>query len=109
MTAISRRQRIEAMLAEDPHDEFLRYSLALELEKEREHEASLAFLQGLMEQSPAYVPAFMMAGQQFERLGRPNEARDALRRGIDRARQTGDSHAAGEMAEFLARLGAAGE
>ena len=31
---MSRREKIEAMLAEDPGDTFLRYSLAMELDKE---------------------------------------------------------------------------
>ena len=38
----SRRQRIEAMLAVDPTDQFLRYSLSMELEKEADHERSLS-------------------------------------------------------------------
>ena len=36
MTA-NRIEKIQAMLAEDPHDTFLRYSLALEQEKIGEH------------------------------------------------------------------------
>jgi len=38
----SRREKIEAMLVDDPGDTFLRYSLAMELDKENEHDASLA-------------------------------------------------------------------
>jgi thioredoxin-like negative regulator of GroEL len=104
----SRRERIEAMLAEDPCDVFLRYSLALELEKEGQHDRSLEQLRGLMSEEPAYVPAFFMAAQQLTKLGRVADARTALRDGIEHARTQGDAHAAGEMAEFLASLGAAG-
>lgn len=106
---MSRRESIEAMLAEDPGDTFLRYALAMELEKERNHEASLAQLRGLMADNPPYVPAFFRAGQQLASLGRVNEARAALRDGIEQARAQGDAHAAGEMSEFLASLGALGE
>jgi len=101
----SRREKIEAMLAEEPGDTFLRYSLALELDKEGNHARSLAELSGLAASEPPYLPAFFMAGQQFARLGRIEEARDILRRGIEQARLLGDSHAAGEMSEFLAGLG----
>jgi tetratricopeptide (TPR) repeat protein len=104
----TRRQRIESMLAEEPRDVFLRYSLALELEKEGEHDASLAGLDELTRESPPYVPAFFMAGQQLARLERVEEAREVLRRGIDEARGQGNSHAAGEMSEFLASLGKLG-
>jgi hypothetical protein len=109
MSILSRREKIEAMLAEDPHDTFLRYSLALELEKEGRNEESLTAFRGLMADDSPYVPAFFMAGQQLTRLGRVAEARTALRDGIEAARTAGDSHAAGEMSEFLASLGALGE
>lgn len=105
----TRREKIEAMLADDPTDTFLRYSLAMELDKEGEHEASLAKLAELSQDEPPYVPAFFMAGQQLTRLGRVNDARTFLRDGIDAARAQGDAHAAGEMSEFLASLGDLGE
>lgn len=105
----SRREKIEAMLAESPGDTFLRYSLALEMEKAGEHDGSLQRLAELMREQPPYVPAFLMAAQQLAGLERIEEARAALRDGIDAARTAGNAHAAGEMAELLARLGAAGE
>jgi hypothetical protein len=105
----TRRSRIEALLALDPCDRFLRYSLAMELDKERDHEGSLAGFRELQSDRPAYVPAFFMAAQQLVRLDRADEARDALRRGIEEARQQGDAHAASEMSDFLASLGRAGE
>jgi thioredoxin-like negative regulator of GroEL len=93
------------MLAEEPGDVFLRYSLAMELDKEGENEASLAKFGELARENPPYVPAFFMAGQQLVRLGRAEEARAILRTGVEAARVQGDSHAAGEMTEFLASLG----
>jgi predicted Zn-dependent protease len=100
-----RRQKIEAMLADEPEDPFLRYALALELEKEGEHDRSLDLLRGLMANSPPHVPSFLMAGQQLAGQDRLDEAREALRTGIEAARQQGEQHAAGEMGELLASLG----
>jgi len=102
---MSRRQKIEAMLAEEPGDTFLRYSLAMELDKEGANAESVAKLGELTRDQPPYVPAFFMAGQQLARLGRVSEAREFLRNGIEAARAQGDAHAAGEMSEFLASLG----
>jgi tetratricopeptide (TPR) repeat protein len=102
---MSRREKIEAMLVEDPGDVFLRYSLAMELDKEGNHEASLARFAELARDEPPYVPAFFMAGQQLARLGRPTEARAILRDGIEAGRLQGDAHAVGEMSEFLSSLG----
>ena len=100
----SRREKIEQMLADEPQDTFLRYSLALEFDKEGRHDESLSLFQALMEDSTPYVPAFFMAGQQLARLRRAADARDVLRQGIDQARRQDDLHAAGEMSEFLASL-----
>jgi|SRR4051794_25758037 hypothetical protein len=105
----TRREKIEAMLIDEPGDLFLRYSLAMELEKETNHDASLVQLRGLMAEKPPYIAAFFRAGQQLASIGRVNEARTALREGIDHARSQGDSHAAGEMSEFLTTLGNLGE
>ena len=105
----SRREKLEAMLVDDPADVFLRYSLSLELEKEGQNERSIAGLRELMGDSPPYVPAFFMAAQQLVKLSRAGEARAALRDGIEEARRQGNTHAAGEMAELLASLGALGE
>jgi hypothetical protein len=102
---VSRREKIEAMLADDPGDPFLRYSLAMELDKAQEHEASLARFRELMREAAPYVPAFFMAAQQLARLGRIEEARTVLGVGIEHARAAGNAHAAGEMTEFLASLG----
>ena len=105
----TRRARIEALLADDPTDQFLRYSLAMELEKEGENDQSLARLSQLQSDSTPYVPAFFMAAQQLVKLSRIPEARVALRRGIEEARRQNNSHAAGEMSELLASLGREGE
>lgn len=109
MSESSRRAKIEALLAEEPGDQFLRYGLAVELDKEGEHDRSLALLAELGRDESPYVPAFFLAGQQLARLGRIDAARTALRDGIEHARAAGDAHAAGEMSEFLASLGALGE
>lgn len=101
---MSRREKIEAMLADDPGDAFLRYSLAMELDKEGDHDASLKKFAELARDNPLYVPAFFMAGQQLVRIGRIEEAREILRRGIAAAQTQDDQHAAGEMTAFLASL-----
>jgi tetratricopeptide (TPR) repeat protein len=101
----SRREKIEAMLADEPGDVFLRYSLAMELDKEGNHDRSLDLLTELIEHDPPYIAAYFMAGQQLARITRIEKARDVLRVGIEEARRQDDQHAAGEMSEFLASLG----
>ena len=66
----TRKDKIVAMLADDPEDLFLRYGLAMELQKEGGHVESLALLDELMQQEPPYVPAYFMAAQQLAQLSR---------------------------------------
>ena len=86
------RQLSESMLADDPQDQFLRYSLAMELQKEGDHERSIQLLAGLTADEEPYGAAFFMLAKQLVPLGRLNEARDALRAGIELARRRGDGH-----------------
>lgn len=101
----TRRERIEAMLQDEPHDVFLRYSLALEWQKEGKPEQSEPALRALMADDPPYVPAFFMLAKFQAEASQIEAARTTLRDGIDAARTQGNSHAAGEMSEFLATLG----
>ena len=102
---MSRRAQIEQLLAEDPHDPFLQYSLALEYEKEGAVDEALERLGALMRNDPPYVAAFHMAGQIYAKAGRLEEARRVLREGIEAARDQQRQHDAAEMADLLATLG----
>ena len=104
-TPTSRREKIEALLRDDPDDVFLRYSLALEMEAAGEWEAGLEILESLARGEPPYVPAFQMAAQHLVARQRIEEARSTLREGIEEARRQGKTHAAGEMSEVLMSLG----
>jgi len=101
----TRREKIEALLRDDPADAFLRYSLALEMESAGEWQACLEILEDLGRGPPSYVPALQMAGQFLAARGLVEDARRALREGIEAARSQGNVHAAGEMSELLMSLG----
>ena len=72
---MTRRKQIEAMLTEQPGDTFLRYSLAMEMDKEGEHESSLQLLAELARDQPPYVPAMFMAGKQLNTKNNGEESR----------------------------------
>ena len=97
------------MLADDPGDTFLRYSLAMEFRSEGDQEKSLSLLNELIHEQPPCVPAFFMAAQQLVDLDQIEEAREHLRSGIEQARRQEDPHAAAEMSELLTSLGELGE
>ncbi len=105
----TRREKIEALLALEPHDQFLRYGLAVEFDNEERPDDALRVFAGLTADAPPHVASFFRGAQLLVRLDRTSEARDWLRRGIDEARRQGEGHAAGEMGELLASLGERGE
>jgi hypothetical protein len=96
-------EQLEALLADDPGDPFLRYGLAMEYVSAGDDATAADQLMRLAGDS-AYVPAFLQAGQVLGRMNRFAEACDVLRRGIAAARQQGDGHAEGEMAGLLSSL-----
>lgn len=106
MARTPRMEQIEALLAEDPDDAFLRYGLAMEHMGQGDDETAVAVLRELIARTAEapYVPAFLMAGQALIRLGREADAAAVLRHGIDAARRAGDTHALGEMQGFLATI-----
>ena len=104
MTAKSRKQQIEEMLAEDPNDPFLRYGLAMEHISAGEDAAAARCLQDLIAVAPDYVPAYQQLGQTLLRQGCTTEARQAWRRGVEAAQKTGNLHARDEMQGFLDSL-----
>ncbi len=109
MAGASRREKLEAMLKAEPDDAFLRYGLAGEYDNEGRFDEAVALYRGLMSDTPPHVPSFFRCAQLFVREDRITEARTLLRDGIEAARREGNAHAAGEMAELLASLGAMGE
>jgi Flp pilus assembly protein TadD len=103
MAKTARMEKIEAMLADDPADELLRYSLGMEHVSAGDDATAVAVFRELIARSP-YVPAFHMAGQALNRLGRVEEACRMLRDGIAAARAAGDGHALGEMEGLLSAI-----
>jgi hypothetical protein len=95
--------QIEAMLADDPDDAFLRYGLAMEHASAGDDAMCVDVLNDLIARtaSTPYIPAFLQAGQALVRLDRIAEACDVLKKGIEAARHGGDSHAQGEMQGLL--------
>ena len=97
----SRLEQIQAMLADDPNDPFLRYGLAMEHVSRGDDEEAVRCFRGMVQDLPDYVAAYQQAAQALVRLNRVDEARDMFRRGIAVAGQTGNRHAQDEMQGML--------
>lgn len=104
MTAKSRREQIEAMLAEEPNDPELRYMLAMDFVSAGDDGGAARCFEDLIRVAPTYAPAYHQGARALQRLGRNADARSMLTRGIPVAQGQGDHHAAGEMSELLQSL-----
>ncbi|MEM7812005.1 MAG: tetratricopeptide repeat protein [Planctomycetota bacterium] len=98
---MSRRERIEQMLRDDPGDPFLRYALAQEFVSEGNPEEALKAFDALLADEPEHVPSYFQKAKVLNEEGETDDAVATLRAGIAVARRVGDDHAAGEMGEFL--------
>src|SRR5438445_12565630 len=109
MARTPRMDQIEALLADDPDDAFLRYGLAMEHASAGDDGACIAVLRDLIASTAKapYIPAYLQAGQALVRLDRFDEACAVLRDGIAAAGATGTPdalHAQSEMQALLASI-----
>lgn len=101
---MSRRAKLQAMLAQNPGDSFLAYGLAMEMLKEGDTSAGIEQLQAVIADHPDYQAAYFQLGQTLAKEDRVDEARDWVEQGIAAARRINDDHAAAEMEGFLLTL-----
>jgi tetratricopeptide (TPR) repeat protein len=105
-TAANQRRlaMLEAVLAKGSDDPFVHYARAMELRSLGRLEEALGAFADVGSRFPAYVPTYLMAGQVAEQLGRTEEARRWLERGLEAGRAAGDGHAVAELEQALAAL-----
>jgi hypothetical protein len=96
---------IEKLIAEGSTDPFHWYARGMELRSLERLEDALAAFTDVRERFPDYVPTYLMAAQVAQELDRPDDARVWAERGVERARDKGDAHAARELEQLLDTLG----
>ena len=101
---MTRREKLEALLADSPDDSFLQYALAMQCATDGDLPLAVDRMAGLLERDPQYVAAYFQLAQIVVRQGETDRARQLLTRGIEAARRSGDDHAEGEMRSFLEQL-----
>jgi thioredoxin-like negative regulator of GroEL len=97
-----RRMMLEASLAEDPDDTFLRYGLAMQCLRDGDTREGRERLLALIADHPDdQIAAYQQLGQSYLDDGEASEALAILSTGIAKARSRGDMHAAAEMDGLL--------
>ena len=103
--ATDRLDALKNMVAQNPAESFLRYGLAMEYANTGDLESAAREFRSLIAANPNYSAAYFHGGQTLERLGRPEEARELYRLGIEAATRNGDLHTRSELQGALDMLG----
>ncbi len=101
---MSRRETLQAMLAQNPQDTFARYGLAMDYANSGELESAVTEYRALLAANPNYAAAYFHGGQALEKLGRVEEARELYENGIEVTGRTGDHHTQSELQAALELL-----
>jgi tetratricopeptide (TPR) repeat protein len=96
---------LEEFVAAHPADPFARYGLAMECARAGEQQAALGHFRALLAGHPNYVPGYFHYARLLAGMARAEEAKEILSAGIAAAKNSGDAHAAEEMAAALAEMG----
>jgi len=99
-----RAEMFRQVLAIDPDDALGNFGLGDILVEMGRFGAAIPHLEKALEVDPDYSAAFLALGRALDGLGRPDEAREVLSRGVDVAAGRGDLMTANTMQELVARL-----
>jgi Tfp pilus assembly protein PilF len=101
----TRLSTLQALVAQDPSNSFIRYGLAMEYRNAGDPESAIREFRDLIAASPDYSAAYFHCGQTLERLGRLDEARETYLAGIAASTRKGDLHTRNEIQAALDLLG----
>ena len=101
---MDRIARLEKMLAAEPTDAFVLYSLGQEHAKAGRHEEAIGFYEKCIEAHAGEHYAYFHMARSLEAMGEEDRAQDVLKTGLERARADGNEKASGEIAQYLAQL-----
>ena len=92
------------MLIKEPHDAFLNYAFALELEKENKVTEAVKVIEKIIERDEDYLGAYYKLGKLYEALGQKEKAASTYERGITIARKQFNNKTLNELNEALQQL-----
>jgi len=101
---MNRLDQIKNMLAADPDDVFLNFSLAMELAKQNRTAEAVAQFNKVIDLDPGYSAAYQQQAKLLIATAQKDKAQEILTQGITAAQQKNDTHAADDMQKTLDAL-----
>ncbi|MBL8001488.1 MAG: hypothetical protein JNL05_05960 [Flavobacteriales bacterium] len=95
-----RLAQLQALLAEDPRDAFVRYAIALEHKRRGAMDQAAHDLEALLRDDPKYIAAYYQLALVLADLGRTDEAAHVCEAGSLQCLTTGDRKARAELLEL---------
>jgi uncharacterized protein HemY len=100
----SRSDMFRKLLARDPNNPMVLYSLGSELFKEGQYPEARDLLRRAVENKPDYSVAYRMLGRAHFELHENSEARNVFLKGKEVAQENGDLQTVKEIDVFMRRL-----
>jgi tetratricopeptide (TPR) repeat protein len=100
-----RLEILRSLVGQGTVDPFAYYGLAMELRTQGQLQEAWQIFETLLQGHPDYIAAYAPAGDTLVSLGRTQEARDLLRRGIEQCERKGQAHARDQLQAALAGVG----
>lgn len=94
---MNRINKILEYLKDAPQDNFLRHALALEYEKAGDDAAAREVFETILHEFPQYIGSYYHLAKLLERTGEADLAVQWYKKGLEAARNEGDTHAYNEL------------
>lgn len=94
-----RLNKLLDFLQDSPDDPFLKYAIAMEYLKAGDTGRALDYFKKLTSEHADYVGTYYHLGKLYEQLDKPDQAREAYKKGMEIAGKAGDAHALAKLKE----------
>jgi Flp pilus assembly protein TadD len=109
MSTQSRLEALKAMAEKRPDDAMVHYGLGSEYRKAGDLASAAMAFENVIRANPDYTAAYQELGSVLAEMGRRDQARDVLTRGVETADRTGAWKAREHMKRVLEGLAASGD
>jgi len=101
---MSRLEKLQSFLEQDPNDSFTRYAIGLEYASMKDHDAAIKTFEELRGKDANYVATYYQLAGCYREKGDKAKAEETYKLGIKVARSANDLHAASELQAALDEL-----